>query len=36
MRVVEHVYKIIKVDKIIPSHIASFDNDYNDTLNDPR
>ena len=28
------VYKIIKVDKIIPSHIASFDNDYNELLNE--
>ena len=28
------VYKIIKVDKIIPSHIASFDNDYSELLNE--
>lgn len=30
------VYKIIKVDKIIPAHTASFDNDYSELLEDAR
>lgn len=30
------VYKIIKVDKIIPAHTASFDKDYNELLEDAR
>lgn len=30
------VYKIIRVDKIIPAHTASFDNDYNDLLEEAR
>lgn len=30
------VYKIIKVDKIIPAHTASFDNDYSELLKDAR
>lgn len=30
------VYKIIRVDKIIPAHTASFDNDYSDLLEEAR
>lgn len=30
------VYKIIKVDKIIPAHTASFDKDYNELLEEAR
>ena len=30
------VYKIIKVDKIIPAHTASFDNDYSELLEEAR
>lgn len=30
------VYKIIKVDKIIPAHTASFDKDYNEILEEAR
>ena len=30
------VYKIIRVDKIIPAHTASFDNDYSDLLEESR
>lgn len=30
------VYKIIKVDKIIPAHTASFDKDYSELLEDAR
>ena len=30
------VYKIIRVDKIIPAHPASFDNDYSDLLEEAR
>lgn len=30
------VYKIIKVDKIIPAHTASFDKDYNELLKEAR
>lgn len=30
------VYKIISVDKIIPAHTASFDNDYSDLLEEAR
>lgn len=30
------VYKIIKVDKIIPAHIASFDKDYSELLEEAR
>lgn len=30
------VYKIIKVDKIIPAHTASFDKDYSDLLEEAR
>ena len=30
------VYKIIRVDKIIPAHAASFDNDYSDLLEEAR
>lgn len=30
------VYKIIRVDKIIPSHTASFDNDYSELLDEAR
>ena len=30
------VYKIILVDKIIPAHTASFDNDYSDLLEEAR
>lgn len=30
------VYKIIKVDKIIPTHTASFDKDYNELLEEAR
>lgn len=30
------VYKIIKVDKIVPAHTASFDNDYSELLEDAR
>ena len=30
------VYKIIRVDKILPAHTASFDNDYNELLDGVR
>ena len=30
------VYKIIRVDKIIPAHVASFDEDYSDLLNEAK
>ena len=30
------VYKILRVDKIIPAHTASFDNDYSDLLEEAR
>ena len=30
------VYKVIRVDKIIPAHTASFDNDYSDLLEEAR
>ena len=30
------VYKIIKVDRIIPSHTASFENDYSELLEETR
>lgn len=30
------VYKIIRVDKIIPAHTASFDNDYSELLDEAR
>ena len=30
------VYKIIRVDEIIPAHTASFDNDYSDLLEEAR
>ena len=30
------VYKIIRVDKIIPAHVASFDKDYSDLLNEAK
>ena len=30
------VYKIIRVDKIMPAHTASFDNDYSDLLEEAR
>lgn len=30
------VYKIIKVDKIIPAHVASFDKDYSELLEEAR
>lgn len=30
------IYKIIRVDKIIPAHTASFDNDYSDLLEEAR
>lgn len=30
------VYKIIRVDKIIPSHTASFENDYSELLDEAK